>query len=114
MTVVATLKSESVAMVEVVKEVSLLRQMQHFVLPILRGLVYPHHGGQTRSDQVGHTPFSSKRTRHIDMKHQMVRDVVQQGEVNIIDVKTKEHHADVLTKAEYEDFQHARKCSDEY
>ena len=43
--------------------------------------------------------FSSRRTRHADVKHRIVRNVVESGVVQIHYVKSGEQHADVLTKA---------------
>ena len=43
--------------------------------------------------------FSSRRTRHVDVKHHIVRDAVESGVVRINYVKLGEQHADVLTKA---------------
>ena len=43
--------------------------------------------------------FSSRRTRHVDVKHHIVRDVVESGIVRIHYVKSVELHADVLTQA---------------
>ena len=42
--------------------------------------------------------FSSRRTRHVDVKHHIVRDAVESGVVRINYVKSGEQHADVLTK----------------
>ena len=43
--------------------------------------------------------FSSRHTRHVDLKHYIVRDPVEGGVVQINHVKTEEQHADVLMKA---------------
>ena len=43
--------------------------------------------------------FSTRRTRHVDLKHLIVRDAVENGVVQIHYVKSGEQHADVLTKA---------------
>ena len=43
--------------------------------------------------------FSSRRTRHVDVKRHIVRDAVKSGIVRIRCVKLEEQHADVLTKA---------------
>ena len=43
--------------------------------------------------------FSSRRTRHVDVKNHIVRDAVESGVVRIHYVKSGEQHADVLTKA---------------
>ena len=42
---------------------------------------------------------SSRRTRHIDVKHHIVRDAVEEGLVRIVYVRREEQHADILTKA---------------
>ena len=41
---------------------------------------------------------SSKRTRHIDIKHYFIREAVNEGKVRITYVKTENQHADMLTK----------------
>ena len=43
--------------------------------------------------------FSSRRTRHVDVKHHIVRDAVERVMVRIHYVKSGEQHTDVLTKA---------------
>ncbi|CAM9530878.1 unnamed protein product [Ascophyllum nodosum] len=43
--------------------------------------------------------FSSRRTRHVDMKHHIFRNTVESGVVRTHYVKSGEQHADVLTKA---------------
>ena len=42
---------------------------------------------------------SSKRKRHIDIKHHLIRDAVDEGKVHVTYVKTEDQHADVLTKS---------------
>ena len=42
---------------------------------------------------------SSRRTRHIDVKHHIVRDAVEDGLVRIIYVGNEEQYADILTNA---------------
>ena len=42
---------------------------------------------------------SNRRTRHIDVKHHIVRDAVEEGLVRIVHVRSEEKHADILTKA---------------
>ena len=41
---------------------------------------------------------SSKRTRHIDVKHLVVRDAVQEGLVRNVYVRSEDQHADIFTK----------------
>ena len=42
--------------------------------------------------------FSSKRTRHVDIKHHIVRDAIEGRVVDIEHVRSEEQHAEVLTK----------------
>ena len=51
------------------------------------------------SYQDGDQPFQSRRARHVDVKHHIVRDAVESDVVQIYYVKSGEQHADVLTKA---------------
>ena len=42
--------------------------------------------------------FSSRRTRHMDVKHHIVRDAIDGGIVHVEYVRSGEQHADILTK----------------
>ena len=53
--------------------------------------------------------FSSRRTRHIDVKHHLVRDAVDGGIIRVDYVKSGKQHADVLIKAiDVKSFEKAR------
>ena len=39
-----------------------------------------------------------RRTKHIDVKHHLVRDVSDAGKVRIVYVRTADQHADLFTK----------------
>ena len=43
--------------------------------------------------------FNGRRTRHVDVKHHIVRDAAESGVVQIHYVKSGEQHTNVLTKA---------------
>lgn len=43
--------------------------------------------------------FSSRRVRHIDVKHHMLRDVVDEGVIKVKHTMSREQHADASTKA---------------
>ncbi|CAM9933318.1 unnamed protein product [Ascophyllum nodosum] len=49
--------------------------------------------------KVANNKHSSRRTRHIDVKHNIVRDAVEEGLVRIVYVRSEEQHTDILTKA---------------
>ena len=94
----ASSESEYVALTEVINELRFLRQVKGFLtLPIDDNIII-------REDDEGAIKmatnrFSSRRTRHVDMKHHTLRDAVERGIVRIHYVKSGEQHADVLTKA---------------
>ena len=41
---------------------------------------------------------SSRRTKHIDVKHHLVRDACDAGKVRVVYVRSEDQHADLLTK----------------
>ena len=93
-----TSEAEYVAMSEIVKEVQLSRQIKAFIMPALKSnpvdIVEDNQGAiKTANDR-----HSSKRARHIDIKHHLIRDAVNEGKVRVTYVKTEDQHADVLTK----------------
>ena len=75
MTAAASSKSEYVALAEVVNELRFLRQVMGFLTsPIDDNII-------TREDNEGAikmaiSRFSSRRTRHVDVKHHIVHDAV--------------------------------------
>ena len=97
MTAAASSESENVALAEVVNELCFLRQVKGFLTP-------PNNDNITiKEDNEGVVKtatnrFSSRNTRHVDLKHHIVRDAVESGVVRIHYVKSGEQHADVLTK----------------
>jgi len=44
-------------------------------------------------------PIFHKKTKHIDIQYHFVLDLVQQGVINIMYCGTKDHVADIFTKA---------------
>ncbi len=49
--------------------------------------------------QIAKNPVLHKRTKHIDVRHHFVRDVVHNGIIELSYINTKEQVADILTKA---------------
>ena len=49
--------------------------------------------------KMANNKHSSRRTRHIDVKHHIVRDPVEKGFVRIVNVGSEEQHVDILTNA---------------
>ena len=99
MTAAASYKSEYVALAEVVKEFRFLRQMNGFLTPPIDTNIVITEDNEEAIKMVTNR-FSSRRTRHVDVKHHIVRDAVESGGVvRIHYVKSGERYDDVLTKA---------------
>ncbi|CAN0306497.1 unnamed protein product [Ascophyllum nodosum] len=90
--------SEYVALAEVVNELRFLRQVKAFMVPPIDYNIRVHEDNEG-AIKMAENRFSSRRTRHIDVKHHMVRDAVDGGIIRVEYVKSREQHADVLTKA---------------
>ena len=92
-----TSEAEYVAMSEIVKDVLCLRQVQAFIMPSLEsnpvGIVEDNQG----AIKMANNRHSSKRTRHIDIKHHII-DAMDEGKVRVTYVKNEDRHADALPK----------------
>ena len=98
MTAAASSESEYVALAEVVNELRFLRQVKGFLTPPIDDNIIIREDNEG-AIKMATDRFSSRRTRHVDMKHYIVRDAVESGIVRIHCVQSGEQHADVLTKA---------------
>ena len=81
-----------------VKEVIFLRQVQEFMEPSMRGGavgVFEDNEGATKLVTNKHV---SRRTKHIDVKHHLVRDASDARKVGVAYVRPEDQHADLLTK----------------
>lgn len=85
---------EYVTLAETLKYVRCPRQMEAFIMPTLES----YSVTVMEDNQGGIKMANSKRTGHIDVKHHVVRNAVDEGKVTIVYVETGSQHADVLTK----------------
>ena len=97
-TTVASSKSEYVTMAEVVNELRSLRQVKGFLTSPIDDSNVIREGNEAKI-KMATNRFSSRHTRHVDVKHLIVRDAVESGVVQIYYVKSGEQHVDVLAKA---------------
>ena len=49
--------------------------------------------------QIAKHPISNSNSKHIDVRHHFLRELVKRKEVEIIHVASQSQHADFLTKA---------------
>ena len=94
-----TSEAEYVAMSEVVKEILFLRQVQVFIMPSLESNPVEIVEDNQEAIKMANNRYSYKRTRHIDIKHQLIPDAVDERKVRVTYVKTENRHADVPTKS---------------
>ena len=98
-TAAASSESEYVALAEVVNELRFLRQVKKgFLTPPVDDSIVIREDNKGAIKMTTNR-FSSRRTRHVDMKHQIVRDAVESGVVRTNYVNSGEQHADVLATA---------------
>ena len=98
MTVAASSSSKYVALAEVVNELRFLRQVKGFLTPPIDDNIIIREDNEG-AIKIATNHFRSRRARHVDVKHHIVRDTVESGVVRIHNVKSGDQHAYVLAKA---------------
>ena len=93
-----TSEAEYVALSGAVKEVLFLRQVQEFMEPSMRVGAVDVFEDNEGAIKLAVNKHASRRTKHIDVKHHLVRDVSDAGKVRIVYVRTADQHADLFTK----------------
>ena len=85
----ATARSESeyVALAEIMNELRFFRQVEAFMVSSIDYNIRVHEDNGS-AIKMAENRFSSRRTRHIDVKHHMVRDAVDGGIIRIEYVKS--------------------------
>ena len=94
-----TSEAEYVALSEVVKKVLFLRQVQEFMEPSMRvdavNVFEDNEGAIKLATNKQHV---SRRTKHIYVKHHLVRDASDARKVRVANVRLGDQYADLLTK----------------
>ena len=86
-TTAASSESEYVALAEVVNQLRFLRQAKGFLTPPIDDHIMIREDNEG-AIKIATNGFSSRRTRHVDVKHHIVRDAVDSGMVRIHYVKS--------------------------
>ena len=93
-----TSEAEYVALSKVVKEVLFLRQVQEFMEPSMRVGAVNVFEDNEGAIKLATNKHASRRTKHIDVKHHLVRDASDARKVRVAYVRSEDQHADLLTK----------------
>ena len=93
-----TSEAEYVALSEGVKEVLLLRQVQEFMEPSMRVGAVNVLEDNEGAIKLATNKHTSRRTKHIDVKHHLVRDASDARKVRVAYARSEDQHAELLTK----------------
>ena len=92
---VGTTEDEDVVLSEVFSEVLFLRQMREFMMAKLESYPAPIMKDGQEATKMANSKPAGRRTKHINIKYQIVRDTIAEGKVPINKVETKRQDADV-------------------
>ena len=56
-------------------------------------------GGQSKDKDLSQNPVLNSNSKHIDVRHHFLRELVRQGDISVRRVPSEYQHADILTKA---------------
>lgn len=87
-TAAGTSEAEYVELSEIVKELFFLCQVQAFIMPALESHPIDIMEDNKGAIKMANHKHSGERTRHIDIKHHIIRDSVDDGKVCIIYVES--------------------------
>ena len=96
----STSEAEYVALGGAVKELLFLRQVWRFMLPskvMPCFLVFEDNRGAVQLAQKN--PITNSNSKHIDVRHHFLRELVRQRDIKLVQVPSEFQHADILTKA---------------
>ena len=100
----STSETEYVALGDAVKESLFLRQVWCFMLPGKGMPCFPDFEDNQGVVQLSQNPVSNSNSKHIDVRHNFLRELVYQGNISVVHVPSEYQHADILTKALTFDF----------
>ena len=95
----STAEAEYLAAAEGVKEALYVRSVLSFVAPETNGAKIRVLEDNEGALALVQNPFSSARSKHIDVRYHFIRELFKSGKITAVYVPTKEQHADMLTKA---------------
>ncbi|CAB1110909.1 unnamed protein product [Ectocarpus sp. CCAP 1310/34] len=95
----STTEAEYVALGDVVKEIIFLRQIWRFMLPQVGMPCIPIFEDNQGAIQLAQNPISNSNSKHIDVRHHFLRELVERKEISVIHVPSPYQRADFLTKS---------------
>ena len=97
-TTLSSSEAEYVAMAKGFKEALFLRTVWRFLLPVFVNPCIQVLEDNKGATQLAVNPVTNSNSKHIDVRHNFLREHVENGEFEISQVQSKYQHADFLTK----------------
>ncbi|CAM9392343.1 unnamed protein product, partial [Discosporangium mesarthrocarpum] len=91
-------ESEYTALSSVAQEISFLRNVLEFIQPNLHRVCIEMFEDNDGASKLVKNAISTGRTKHIDVRHHFLRDLVGRKQIRVTLVKSADQLADVLTK----------------
>ena len=95
----STSEAEYVALGDAVKELLFLRQVWRFMLPSKVMPCFSAFEDSQGAVQLAQNPTTNSNSKHIDVRHYFLRELVRQRDIKVVRVPSEFQHADILTKA---------------
>ena len=95
----STSKAEYVALGDTVKELLVLRQVWRFTLPGKVMPCFPVFEDNQGAVQPAQNPVTNSKSKHIDVRHHFLQELVRQRDIKVVQVPFKFQHSDIFTKA---------------
>ena len=95
----STSEAEYVALGDAVNELLFLRQVWRFMLPSKIMPYFPVFEDNQGAVQLAQNPITNSNSKHIDVSHHFLRELVRQRDIKVVQVRSEFQHADILTKA---------------
>ena len=96
----STTQAEYVAVSDMGKDILFLRQDWCFTLPKARMPCVAMYEDNEGAIQIANHPISNSSSKHSDVRHHFLRELVERKEIEIIHVVSQQYqHTDFLTKA---------------
>ena len=95
----STSKAEYFAMGDGVKEALFVNGMLQYLRPSAKPRKIDVLEDNEGAIALAENPLSSSRSNHIDVRHHFLRNLTEEGVIEVTHVPNEKQHADVLTKA---------------
>ena len=93
----STAEAEYIALSDAAREAMYVKRFLHELGTTISGPITFHEDNQVAKRMA--EEIATKRSKHIDIRYHHVRELCSSGEIKLIDCRTDDMLADILTKA---------------